>query len=436
MFPLIRFASEYDLKQYSIHNGVIAPFTALVGVRAMECAPYSLYGALTVSIYSSRDQPDLSGFCHQCYDLDCELFTDPDGNPICEDCEADNVAICTSCSESAWVDDTRSTPDGDTVCESCFDRHYATCCSCNDVIQSDDARNSGRGDTYCYECYCDAYTSCCDCGEELDREYAHYHDGEAYCEGCEPRGVVHDYSYRPRLNFHSLPNERVDRKTIYLGVELETHGSADPDDILDALGADEYHAYLKSDSSIDGDNAAEIVTHPHTLEAHRKFWRDYFDHAPRGVRSWEGGSCGCHVHISRKSAGPYTWGKVLQFVNDPINRRLVETVAQRSGSSWAAISPKKISDIRGYIGRYQAINIENSHTIEFRIFRGSHRYDRVMKNIEFAHSVLCFARITAPSDLTAANYLAWLKRGEYPELHAFLADAGMVSKPKVRRIAA
>jgi len=93
---------------------------------------------------------------------------------------------------------------------------------------------------------------------------------ESYCSDCLPDEHVHDYSYKPSARFYGGAG------VIHYGIELEVSTDKDnADAVLDALGGDnESHVYLKEDCSI-SDDGFEIVTHPHTLAAHRDLWSGY-----------------------------------------------------------------------------------------------------------------------------------------------------------------
>ena len=71
--------------------------------------------------------------------------------------------------------------------------------------------------------------------------------------------------------------------------------------------------------------------------------------------------------------------------------------------------------------RYTALNMTR-HTLEFRIFNSSLRYDRVLKNAEFVCSLFEFTKTDNP--MYVKDYLNWLKDNseEYKELIDFLNE--------------
>ena len=73
---------------------------------------------------------------------------------------------------------------------------------------------------------------------------------------------------------------------------------------LRAFNQENVYGYVKSDGSLN--DGFELVTHPCTLETHLQQvpWRETLE-ALRGMgyRSHAPGTCGLHVHVSRKALG-------------------------------------------------------------------------------------------------------------------------------------
>ncbi|MGA1376671.1 MAG: hypothetical protein ACO32H_08835, partial [Steroidobacteraceae bacterium] len=59
--------------------------------------------------------------------------------------------------------------------------------------------------------------------------------------------------------------------------------------------------------------------------------------------------------------------------------------------------------------RYEAINLTGRDTVEFRIFRGSLKYEAVISAIEFSHAILefCARAETGSSSLNARAFLSF-----------------------------
>ena len=75
------------------------------------------------------------------------------------------------------------------------------------------------------------------------------------------------------------------------------------------------------------------------------------------------------------------------------------------------------------LGMYTAVNLKPENTIEFRIFRGTLRYETFIATIEFTHYLCQLAK-----DLSDENFhaMAWsefvcgIDTAEYPELIDYL----------------
>ena len=78
--------------------------------------------------------------------------------------------------------------------------------------------------------------------------------------------------------------------------------------------------------------------------------------------------------------------------------------------------------------RYMAINLQNTETIEIRIFKGSLKYERVLSGIEFCHALVQYSGMIrsghdAKTLLRPEEFTSWIrKQGHYPNLVQFLPD--------------
>jgi hypothetical protein len=139
-----------------------------------------------------------------------------------------------------------------------------------------------------------------------------------------------------------------------------------------------------------------------------------------------------HIHINRSAfADEKHLGKFLVFINKAGNEKLVTTVAQRKSTQWARLDPKKkVTDTKDMVGRrYEAVNLQNTNTIEMRIFRGTVRKDRFFKNLEFADAALHFTQNQPETRLGYPNFIEWLetKSDHYPYLVSFLKEKEFIN---------
>jgi hypothetical protein len=317
------------------------------------------------------------------------------------------------------------------MCSRCVRNNLFTCIACDELQNKNDIwAHSGNG-PICTNCS-DEYGCCDSCGDvqPTDELYYSERNGEYYCSGCNrPESEhVHGYDYKPLPVFHGSPNGRAENNRIYYGCELEVElaNNADLDEkaeeVLDKLGED--HVYLKEDGSIS--HGFEIVTHPHTWEAITRLWKEDWGDGVKGLKSHDTSTCGFHVHVSRKALTKMHIQKIVVFINAPENWGFVRRIAQRDSSGWAALKMgKTIGKCGTSYDRYEAVNVCNDHTIEFRIFKGNLKRDRILKNLQFVKATIDFTRDRSYRDLSSGKFIEFVStnRKAYPELHAFIKEA-------------
>jgi hypothetical protein len=275
---------------------------------------------------------------------------------------------------------------------------------------------------------------------EVTRSFAvahYYHDDETdrFLEREPDTFHLLNYSANP-FDFFQWDRRNTNNALVF-GVELEMEPKqqdpAGQRKIITALGGNKGKNFiLKSDGSLS--YGVELVTMPFTLDQHRDGtgvdWKTELAKINRGIaKSGEGtNSCGMHVHINKKALSALTIGKMLVFLNCQPLAELITAVAQRPNSSFCVRdSHKGLKDgKRNSPNRYDIMNVSVRHpTCELRMFKGNLRPERVMKNLEFCHALVQYARQTSMQLLTDwTNFSRWLlqERGKYPVLVAFLIE--------------
>ncbi len=304
------------------------------------------------------------------------------------------------------------------------------CADCNEPIRSPIYYNT-HDEPICTHCD-DLYTRCDDCGDR-------HHDDDltdGLCASCceareeEPSGpFVYPYEYRLK------PDRALDRKTIYYGLEIEVEvgdyyaGAAES---IAALAAG--YGILKADGSLV--RGFELVTYPRTLTEHRDWWRENGEQWASLCRQYSitghNNTCGIHCHVSRAPLSQLQIGKILVLANSRENQRVLEIIAQRPSSRWAEVSNKRIADAAktiGYFSRYEAINLQNKDTIEFRIYKGNVLPARILKCLEntAAMTAYCGPANVSCRNLSIDSYIQSVDKKAYPNLHQFLVDRGVIN---------
>lgn len=150
-------------------------------------------------------------------------------------------------------------------------------------------------------------------------------------------------------------------------------------------------AFFENDGSLS--NGFEIVTQPMSLPMHQQFWNWLSNRElVKDLRSHNTSTCGLHVHVNKDNLDKLVQAKIVTFVNDPNNKDLIVAVARRYAEGYCKIKSKDLNNALATTDRYEAVNVTGRRTMEFRIFKGSLKYESVMAAIEFVNALVSFAK--------------------------------------------
>lgn len=357
--------------------------------------------------------------CDQCYELiHVDDYYTVHGAPICSDCKDDNTVECDNCGVLEW-DNIAHSDDNVTVCDRCYDLNYTRCYECCDILRLDEALLDRYEDPYCTHCYV----------EESD--------------------VINDYMYKPIPRFFGTASEGD-----YYGVELEVDTpSGEYVDLHDAAESVLYwaedEAYNKYDGSLD--DGFEIVTHPLSFDYHMNEmnWEEILnDLRYKGMRSHDVGTCGIRVHISRRGFGDTeeeqdenvskllaiverNWDEFVKF-----SRRTKGQLARWAASycNFLEVDPKRVCEkelltTAKRTGRYFAVNLENTHTVELRLFRGTLNINTFKATIQFVKAIRDLVVTHTMDDIKAMEWndiAKYLEERGYEELNKYLEQRGLL----------
>ncbi|NBT35486.1 MAG: hypothetical protein EBT03_08095 [Betaproteobacteria bacterium] len=318
----------------------------------------------------------------------------------------------------------RHISDCSEVCGNWYpDRMVEGCSDCDGTMLRDDAFHDEDGDAYCSECW--RYEECDQCGLEYHR------DREDGCPRCDAEDSTEILPYSSQAANRLQPEHQGKE---LLGIELEViavGGDRERAAAFIRQHVPKKYCVFKEDGSL-GPNGFEIVTRRDSMEVHRRVFTHLLSQSPaKYMRSWNtttpsdpSGVCGIHIHVNRKWLSQLQLGKMLVFLNDINNRRFVCGLAGRTGSSWAKMKHKKVSDANRHDERYVALNIKEK-TAELRIFRGTVSLPGFIKNLEFTRALVEFTAPSARSIKQATSweeFVKWVPRKTYPTLHEYLCD--------------
>lgn len=155
-----------------------------------------------------------------------------------------------------------------------------------------------------------------------------------------------------------------------------------------------------------------------------------------GYRSHQTSTCGLHVHINRNAFGDNqaeqedVISRILFFVEKHWNELF--TFSRRSSynmSRWSARfgfekTGKQILEKakNGCNGRYVAVNLNNYHTIEFRLFRGTLKYNTFIATLQMVNHICDVAISFSEEGIDAMSWSEFVSSIEEPELIQYLKE--------------
>jgi hypothetical protein len=328
-----------------------------------------------------------------------------------------------------------------------FDVDLISCHDCSSVEYRDDISWANDDYPICDNCRDRSY-------HWSERRETYVHDDDDEDDDCDP-DVIGEY-HSSSDNLEHIPSSFDKRKKpIYLGLELEVevNDSADrtekAEELLNAIGihhseidnCSHQYALCEHDSSLD--HGFEIVTAWTGLDVHAK-QLEFFKSRWSSVRSHDTSTCGLHIHICKSDMSLYHASKLVLFITNPENEKLVYTLARRSSDSYAKIYNKKedmswLKDANRYErkrdklqnlnqDRYEALNFQNSNTIEFRLFKGTLKYQTIMACLEFTYASWFFTKDASLNDLSTDKFLEFISapenKADTVNLRAYLLSKG------------
>jgi hypothetical protein len=370
-----------------------------------------------------------------------EEYYNSDGEPICEYC-ADDYDICDDCGDVIPAERIRNVNNGDSrVCEYCANDYYE-CQSCNNLYTIEYTVCDDSGTLVCDDCYNRYYQRCYGCEMIIPAGDTYYIGDYEYCRYCydeiqEEQGYIHAYNYKP----YDFTLYGSDDSKLFYGVELEIDDGDDDDGTCYELGEID-EIYLKEDGSLS--SGFEIVTHPATLNYHVNYlpWAKICSIARNGgYRSHDTSTCGLHIHASRAGFGDcamerdLTIAKLMLLFDRfwdgyivPFSRRNYDNLrrwAKKPNSNitdkdTASDAVQKLQDYK--YDRYQAINLTNRTTVEFRIFRGTLKHTTILASIQWVDTLIKYCKATPLQDFARVTWEGIFADTDHVELREYMEN--------------
>ena len=317
-------------------------------------------------------------------------------NPVCEDCISDSATYfyCDDC--CTWYDYTvqdYTTEDDRIICEHCRYEDYYECDECGAIVHREDVY-------YCDDC--DSYF-CSSCWDE------HYHE----------ENLLYDYH-----DFNDwVPKQTEDepQPQFYIGHELEIDEGNSMSEAVEQITT-RLNGICMHDGSL-SDAGIEFISHPlsynYMLSLENEYRSVFTNLVNMGYRSHDTDTCGLHFHVTRPENSDII-DRIILFM-ETYKEEIIRLSRRKSSeiSSWCNfLSDKRYNTDNKTIksldyikknketsDRYMALNLTNSRTIEFRIFKGTLNYETFMADFEFVYNLTTLA-----SDLSIpVEELTWTR---------------------------
>ena len=234
--------------------------------------------------------------------------------------------------------------------------------------------------------------------------------------------TIRRYNYIPdEWIYH---NTKEETNPLYLGVELEVDKGGESeivsDYITDKLGGE--NCYVMHDGSLS--DGLEITTFPCSLNYHKSLcYKELFkDLVRKGYKSHNTTTCGLHVHVDRKYLGKtnteidLTIAKILYLMekhwdnvgiiarrkNSNYANRYGEEYTNKDSSLFNVLTVAKMDAMQGY--KYRALNLIHENSIEFRLFKGTLKYESFIATLEFVSNLVNIAKDTTIDNINSITF--------------------------------
>lgn len=320
------------------------------------------------------------------------------------------------------------------VCRDCL----TYCEECGEATDRTDLSpvivSNGSTAPWCRDCRDLRSGHCGDCGEPVDS--AALHGEYDACPQCVRARLRHMAGDAPSviLPYHSdfrrsrsrlIDSEWTRATGWHIGVELEVERvarSRSRDELAGLLQAAANREGRRLWAEMDGSlgDGFELISEPMGLDAHRGMWPVVLaSDAVRSLRSHSTSTCGLHVHISRRGITRHQLARANRLLGMQEAAVFFRAVARRWESSYGCAKRSGFSGEREVAmlstpsGRYEALNLTGSRTVEFRLWRGSLLPQAVLASIEASVAILRYARAATMSEVSVAGFLRHLHRPDH-----------------------
>lgn len=292
---------------------------------------------------------------------------------------------CKHCGNSLDMRYARVTEDGDMICSDCYEVYYVSCSNCGAAIKAGENRRL-----------------CKDCSDIIYRKPLNSYStkpfpvfkGKKYSDNRLSRfyGLELEYSYTPAILAYSLFNKEYKGKFLY----------------------------NKSDSSLD--DGVEIVTSPLDKQTLTELLGRMNEGLAKigSIRNYNK-NAGIHIHVNRASIDSLTVYKLSYLLNMSATedeKRIIYYISGRNRTSTTktskyhyAIVGDDYTQTRACRSgdRYRALNLNNSNTIEFRMFASTTKVKNILMYVDFVDDLIEYASRFSFKNMNISSFINWEK---------------------------
>lgn len=285
------------------------------------------------------------------------------------------------------------------------------CEHCGKKIENSYSLNI-NGKIYCSNCY--------DYCEICGIPYVKDDTNECLCNMCRKRDFVLPYhKYYPKLEFLG---KNKNNTVPYLGVELEVdEGGENNNKVRNLMNImnkeNKFFVYCTHDGSLN--NGFEIITQPATLKYHLGLKENYekaFNYLLKeGYLSHDTSTCGIHVHFNRDFYADNEelyvtrllylvdkfWNNIVKFSRR--NQRRIDRYSKKVDMGIETYY-KKSNKTNNHDYHYYAINLANSNTIEFRMFKGTLNVNTFIATLQFVNNCIICAKEKSTREIQSMSF--------------------------------
>lgn len=327
--------------------------------------------------------------CYSCFSISNSrqrVMVDGVQQHLCSGCiNSSSMIACTDCSN--YVSNRMGVWDSvsaNYVCRPCANSNWVSCPSCTRIVER------GQGTRFCDPCLED-----------------------------DMRSIVLPHNANV-LDYVMFGGDGVDKLYYGIEIELELNNSKKVNRSVMKEAVKTARLAIGKDGIVKWDGSLslgiEIVSRPMTLDIQRKTdWQAKL--AVIGENFHAAETCGLHIHVSRSSITDSALNRILTFVYATENSEFIRAIAGRGENRYTSFDSSGIGR-----NRYQAVNILNPATIEFRMFAGTSDFTRLFASLEFVDALVKFAsaRSRRLADMNVTGFVAWLSQAPQKQSYGIL----------------